>query len=35
MLSRSDALDIEIDTDLFSLSQQRELISGYVTDVCR
>jgi hypothetical protein len=32
MLSRSDALDIDIDTDLFSLSQQRELISGYVTD---
>jgi hypothetical protein len=27
-----DALDLEIDTDLFSLSQQRELITGYVTD---
>jgi hypothetical protein len=27
-----DALDIEIDTDLFSLSQQRGLITTYVTD---
>ena len=27
-----DALDIRIDIDLFSLSQQRELITGYVTD---
>jgi hypothetical protein len=27
-----DALDLEIDTDLFSLSQQRELITTYVTD---